>query len=94
MTNIIIEKGGMSVTARGHAAAGKPDVVCAACSMLMYALRAFAEESGGAGFEEDGYMRVEFPIEENDYLFGGFDALCEGLRLLADEYPDNVRVEG
>ena len=24
----------------------------------------------------------------------GFDAICEGLRLLADRYPDHVSVEG
>lgn len=96
MTTIRIDKDFLSVSAKGHACWDDTghDVVCAALSMLMYALCAFAEGNGGASFEEDDLMRVEFPVCEDDYLFGGFDALCEGLRMLADRYPDHVRVYG
>lgn len=96
MTNIRIDKDLLSVSAKGHACwddTGR-DVVCAAVSMLMFTLCAFAEDNGGAAFEEGDLMRVEFPVSENDYLFGGFDALCEGLRILGDHYPDHVRVQG
>ena len=96
MTRITIDKDLLSVSARGHAGFDRTgrDIVCAAASMLMFALCAFAEDNGGAGFTEGDLFRVEFPAEENDYLFGGFDAICEGLRLLADRYPDHVSVEG
>jgi tetratricopeptide (TPR) repeat protein len=57
--------------------------------MLMYTLRTFACEHGGMALEKSGHMYVEFPPGENAYLIGGFDAICEGLRLLADEYPEN-----
>ena len=72
MTRITIDKDLLSVSARGHAGFDRTgrDIVCAAASMLMFALCAFAEENGGAGFTEGDLFRVEFPAEENDYLFG------------------------
>ncbi|MBP3370945.1 MAG: ribosomal-processing cysteine protease Prp [Clostridia bacterium] len=96
MTKIKIDRYSLIVTARGHAGWDKNghDIVCAAESMLLYALSDFAQAHGGICIEDDGYMRVEFPPQESEYLYGGFDALCEGLRMLADEYPDHVCVEG
>lgn len=96
MTNIQIDRYALTVQADGHACYNNTgqDIVCAAVSMIMYALRTFACDNGGTAQERSGHMYVEFPAEENDYLIGGFDALCEGLRLLADEYPSHVCVEG
>ena len=96
MTNIQIDRYALTVLADGHACYDNTghDIVCAAVSMLMYALSTFARENGGHAAEEAGHMYVEFPEGENDYLIGGFDAVCEGLRLLAEEYPTHVHVEG
>ena len=92
MTIIKMDRYALTVTAQGHAQWNNTgqDIVCAAASMLMYALKAFACENGGFAEEKPGYMHVEFPAGENDYLIGGFDAICEGLYLLSDEYPDHV----
>ena len=95
MTHIKIDRYALRVQADGHACYNNTgeDIVCAAASMLMYTLRAFACENGGIAIVQDGHMYVELPAEENDYLIGGFDAVCEGLRLLADEYPAHIRIE-
>ena len=96
MTTIRIDRYALTVTASGHACYDNTgsDIVCSAASMLMYALNAFARENGGIAIERPGYMHVELPAEENDYLFGGFDSICEGLRILADEYPEHIFVKG
>ena len=95
MTTIHIDRYALTVEADGHADYNTgDDIVCAAASMLMYTLRTFACEHGGMALEKNGHMYVEFPPGENAYLIGGFDAVCEGLRLLSDEYPRHVCVMG
>ena len=65
----------------GHAGAGEPgrDIVCAALSILVYALVA----SGAEGRVERGEVELLLPDRDVDV------ALC-GFRLLAESYPEYV----
>ena len=65
----------------GHAGAGEPgrDIVCAALSILVYALVA----SGAEGRVERGEAELLLPDRDVDV------ALC-GFRLLAESYPEYV----
>ena len=73
----------------GHAGAGEPghDPVCAALSMLMYTLLAALPAAGTIRQSAPGFCRVE----------GGdpavYRVVAAGLRLLAEERPENVCME-
>ena len=92
------------LTVEGHSGFGKrgSDVVCAGVSTLVCTLLNCLkdEESGGRlklhrEIVRDGYVSVEiehfsFAAERTRAIV---DAMVSGLYMLAEEYPENVRVE-
>lgn len=85
MISVIYEPGVPRLKLSGHAgyAPSGSDIVCAAASILAYTLA-----EGGAEIEErsDGGM----------YITGnrrGMELIAGGYRLLAENYPKNVRFE-
>lgn len=91
------------IEASGHAEAGPfgSDIVCAAASMLCATLRQCAQDEHAAGrvvLDEVQEVSGRFRIVVKD---GGgpsrfrhqADAICTGLKMLAEAYPRNVRFE-
>ena len=85
----------------GHAGAGKAgtDIVCAAVSVLMRT--ALITLSGRKGIEirydapAPGQMRLEtdYEAEGKDFLFAAGVFLIEGLKSVAQEYPQNCEIK-
>jgi uncharacterized protein YsxB (DUF464 family) len=85
--------------AAGHAGAGKAgnDIVCAAVSVLMRT--AFYTLSGRKGIKFQGgapekgqlWLEVDYEAEGKDFLFAVGVFLIEGLKSVAQEYPQNCK---
>ena len=102
----VLDSGGVlrACKAAGHAGAGKTgsDIVCAAVSVLMRT--AFSILSGRKGITiqggapEKGRMWLESGLEASDdgkgkdFLFAAGVFLLEGLKSIAQEYPNNCRI--
>lgn len=78
----------------GHAGyCGGRDIVCAAASMLFFALAGRLRELGMGEYVErcqSGEARAFVP----DGLSDAFRVILCGFRMLEETYPENVRVEG
>ena len=104
MTKIRMNWEDMTLTASGHAGAGKhgQDIVCAAISILLYALvnqLRDAEERGRVTMEwmEDsdaGSMRIHVKPRsgEETRVRAYFRVILTGLKTMAEYYPGNVSV--
>ena len=91
-----------ALTVRGHAGFSRygSDIVCAAASMLAFALAEAVQEagmktppvieSGCGGFR----LEVSADKREQARLDGMFETVRAGYRLLSARYPDYVRVLG
>lgn len=94
MIEIEIEKGKIAV--KGHAGydeIGK-DIVCAAVSTLFQALIASVKELTPDTIKAEiqpGNSRIEL-LTMSDVSKCLFSSFVIGVELIADEYPDNVRV--
>lgn len=95
---IEIRHDGGKVTVKGHANYAEPgqDIVCAAISTLTQVFIASVEELTAAKIktaQTGGYMEIviEESTERAQVLV---DSFLLGCRMIADEYPDNVRVLG
>lgn len=83
---------------RGHAgfARAGADIVCAAASMLCFALRAAleVEKIQHETAVEDGRMHVRaWPVDARRERVEGMFAVCRaGFRLLAERYPGCVQI--
>ena len=93
---IEISKSGDIITISGHAeyAEHGRDIVCAAISTLSQVFVASVEELTAAQIktaQTGGYMEIviEESTERAQVLL---DSFLLGCRMIADEYPDNVRV--
>ncbi len=93
---IEIRHDGGKVTVKGHANYAEPgqDIVCAAISTLSQVFVASVEELTAAKIktaQTGGYMEIviEESTERAQVLL---DSCLLGCRMIADEYPDNVRV--
>jgi len=83
--------------ASGHAGAGKTgtDIVCAAVSVLMRtALSTLSNRegvtiSGGAPERGQLWLETDYNAEGKDFLFAAGVFLVEGLKSVAQEYPQN-----
>lgn len=90
--------GPCAVEVRGHAGYAPPgqDIVCAAASVLCYALRAALEEAAAAHAAEaaDGWTRVRaWPADACRARVEGMFAVCRaGFWLLAESYPGCVQI--
>ncbi len=89
---------------QGHAGycAGGPDIVCAGCSALAYALlqQMRAMEAGGSllalTVSEDSakgafFLRVQSKKQARARVCAAFATICGGYALLAARYPDFVK---
>ena len=86
----------ISLYVKGHAnyAESGKDIVCSAVSSLCIS---FANTLLAAGVEkrcfriEDGsfYMSATI-VEKQQYAVGAFDMAVNGLRMIAEQYPDHV----
>ena len=93
---IEISKSGDRLTISGHAGYAEPgrDIVCAAISTLSQVFVASVEELTAAKIktaQTGGYMEIviEESTERAQVLL---DSFLLGCRMIADQYPDNVRV--
>lgn len=93
---IEIRHDGGKVTVKGHANYAEPgqDIVCAAISTLSQVFVASVEGLTAAQIktaQTGGYMEIviEESTERAQVLL---DSFLLGCRMIADEYPDNVRV--
>lgn len=93
---IEIRHDGGKVTVKGHANYAEPgqDIVCAAISTLSQVFVASVEDLTAAQIktaQTGGYMEIviEESTERAQVLL---DSFLLGCRMIADEYPDNVRV--
>ena len=84
------------ITVSGHAEYAEPgkDIVCAAISTLSQVFVASVEELTAAQIktaQTGGYMEIviEESTERAQVLL---DSFLLGCRMIADQYPDNVRV--
>ena len=100
--NAVLDESGTlrSCTASGHAGAGKTgtDIVCAAVSVLMRtAVRALSGRKGitiRCDAPEPGllFLEADYTAEGKDFLSATGVFLIEGLRSLAQEYPENCKL--
>lgn len=93
---IEISKSGDRITIQGHAGYAEPgkDIVCAAISTLSQVFVASVEELTAAKIktaQTGGYMEIviEESTERAQVLL---DSFLVGCRMIADEYPEYVRV--
>ena len=108
MTQVKMDWGSLRIELKGHAEAGEPgkDLVCAAISILVQTLARTlqrAEQRGrtkfGADVQEKGPDKDMIkalwadPGMGNRMEIKSYYRFCvNGLKLLAEEYPHNVRV--
>jgi len=86
--------------ASGHAGAGKAgnDIVCAAVSVLMRtAFSALSNRKGiilRCGAPEKGrfWLEADYDADGKDFLFATGVFLLEGLKSVAQEYPQNCKI--
>ena len=92
MINIIYNEAGQDLIlqASGHAeyAPKGQDIVCAAVSVLMLSL-AYSVDSGSAVQDGEGVLTVK-AVQSCDNS-AKFELVTDGLQLLAEQYPTNVR---
>jgi len=104
MTEIRYDRNDMRMTIRGHAEGGKAgeDVVCAGISALtqtlVRALRDMQTEKDGKleyKLDKPGEMEIHFiPVPWVRITSGHlFDFVALGLRTIAENYPENARIE-
>lgn len=99
MTEITYRPDEFGLSLTGHAGYSKAgqDIVCAGISALMYAVPASLRNREIRYYldlnEPDGYVSIKaYPEAEQRYpCTVVFDTVAEGLKLLSDNYPDNVR---
>lgn len=84
------EQGQMTV--RGHAryAPAGTDIVCSACSILMYTCQSALETNVGKCLIADGQFLIR-AAEANERARAIMDTVYRGYELLAQSYPDNVQ---
>ncbi len=94
-----------SVNAKGHAAYSSKgsDIVCAALSVLLRTVAEILEQTEGISVKIDASSRgtLAFLIEDADKVLDGLlkarlvcagDFLRQGLKDLAEEFPENVQL--
>ena len=84
--------GGAELTAQGHAgyAPAGQDIVCAAVSALMQTL-AYSVDGGTVTQSQDDCNILTVQAEQSFDNMAKFELVTDGLMLLAQQYPENVR---
>jgi uncharacterized protein YsxB (DUF464 family) len=101
-TKLVLDEAGLLkvCTMNGHGSAGKAgdDVVCAAVSVLIRtALRVLSDKPGiiirGAAPERGAlWMEAEYTPEGKDFLSVAGLFLTEGLKSVAEDYPEHCQM--
>lgn len=91
MTVIELKKqdGQIDITIKGHADYGKPDIVCSAVSVLTYTLAASIEKAICRLNAGDAEIHIDQASPEDETVVR---TIMRGFRMLAEEYPRNVKV--
>ena len=92
MTTVTADNNGIVIN--GHANSGKAgqDLVCSACSILMYTAIEALKECATVEMSDSGYCSIKL----NDHSLISrvrLDTILTGYRLLARDYPNNVSVK-
>jgi uncharacterized protein YsxB (DUF464 family) len=100
--DLALDEGGLliSCAVKGHAGAGPRggDIVCAAVSVLTRTALRTLSACGGISVRGEAPERGRFFLEAacsgegRDFLAGAGTFLSEGLRSVAEEYPDYCRM--
>ena len=98
----VVDQAGIlkSCSAKGHAGAGKAgfDIVCAAVSVLMRtAIKTLSDREGitiRGDVPEPGlvWLQAEYSAEGKNFLSAAGVFLIEGLRSVAEEFPDYCKL--
>ena len=99
MIQVEYEREAHRLTAKGHAGSAPcgQDLVCAAVSGLLFALAQSVYDMHERGFLtehvvnlEPGEAEISCKSKYNRCLKTMFDTICNGFRVLAEEYPENI----
>ena len=97
MIHIYYHRSMHRVTVQGHALSGEVgrDLVCAAVSTLTYTLVEFvrsieAEKTDIRLYKGRAYVSASVSENKKERLTNGFDDICRGFRILAENFPKNV----
>lgn len=92
MTRIEIDLDKGSLMAKGHAGYGErgQDIVCAAVSALTQTAAVAAKRHRGEVKKGDGHIEVQCANTEYTPVL---EAIAEGLKMIARQYPLHVRVK-
>ncbi len=103
MITVKIKKGNCKykIYAAGHAGYGKAgqDIVCAGVSSLLYALREGLDDVKNANLllsdEDTAFMDFDFvwSVADSVWVWKLVNAIEKGLNWIAEQYPDNLKVE-
>lgn len=101
MIEIKITKGNCryKISAVGHAGHGKAgeDIVCAGVSSLFYALNAGLEDVQHTGMLDEkranAWNDFKWNVSESAWVWKVIKSIEKGLFWIADQYPNNLRVE-
>ena len=86
----------LSIRAEGHAnySAKGQDIVCAAVSILLYAYAAeLLRIGGGSEILDSGETFEIHPAGDDEEIMIAYETVMGGLKLLADEYENNVCIK-
>ena len=99
MTNIEIREqdGKYELEVKGHSGYGSAgtDIVCAAISILCFTLLNEVMEKQDKALnmsyqQKDGYFFLKFFNKHDECLKAVFCAVCNGLQMVAEQYPKHV----
>lgn len=102
MTVVIYDDKHLALSVEGHAGYAEEgkDIVCSSVSILSLTLASFVERMQDEGVVKEAKTDIS---KGNVYIEATpittcftrckivFDAICDGFRLLAEHYPDNVQ---
>lgn len=103
MINIEIDRKKISIRLSGHAEYAKDgaeDIVCSACSMLVYTFCDYIMKNEKyikgkfIRYIEPGNTYIELEANKEYYgeIYAMFDMIVNGYKLLEKNYPENVKV--
>ena len=88
MIQVIYDPEGCRLELQGHAGSAPwgQDLICAGVSTLALSLQDYAGSRGGSCFLQAGKGVITCPPAFRE----GFDAICQGFRVLSRIFPENV----
>ena len=98
MIHVVYDQPKYCVTIDGHAMSGEAghDLVCAAVSALAYTLahNVYLMEGEPKTILQEGYASLSVTgTTKRETARIVFDAICIGFKILADNFPENIRYD-